>query len=134
MHPRRLLHLVAATGLATVTALSLAAQGTSQRPATGRIAIEAAAEGFTISALVTGTETAAIHAELTIAKRDRAGQVSSTQGRDITLAAGETQTLAQSTLSLGPEGQIDAVLTLSHDGVPFDSIAASVRDGRIETR
>lgn len=131
---RRLLHLVAATGLAAATALPLAAQDTSQAPATGRIAIEPAGDGFTISALVTGTEDAAVHAELTIAKRDTSGQVSSTQGRDITLAPGETQTLAQSTLSLGPEGQIDAVLTLSRDGVPFDSVAASVRDGQIETR
>ena len=51
---RRLLHLVAATGLAAATALPLAAQGTSQAPATGRIAIEPAGDGFRLAAAPQG--------------------------------------------------------------------------------
>lgn len=134
MLSRRLSNLKATLLAASLILLPYGGQADEAEPATGRIDIEQAGDGFRISGLVTGHADAAIMAELTIAKRDAAGQVSSTQSREINLAPNETQTLAQSTLSLGPDGQIDAVLTLSRDGVAFDRIERSVRDGRIETR
>ena len=131
---RCLSHLKATVLAVSLILLAHGGQADEAEPATGRIDIEQAGDGFRISGLVTGHADTAIMAELTIAKRDAAGQVSSTQSREISLTPDETQTLAQSTLSLGPDGQIDAVLTLSRDGVAFARIERSVRDGRIETR
>ena len=131
---RCLSHLKATVLAVSLILLAHGGQADEAEPATGRIDIEQAGDGFRISGLVTGHADTAIMAELTIAKRDAAGQVSSTQSREISLAPDETQTLAQSTLSLGPDGQIDAVLILSRDGVAFARIERSVRDGRIETR
>ena len=131
---RCLSHLKATVLAVSLILLAHGGQADEAEPATGRIDIEQAGDGFRISGLVTGHADAAIMAELTIAKRDAAGQVSSTQSREISLTPDETQTLAQSTLSLAPDGEIDAVLILSRDGVAFARIERSVRDGRIETR
>jgi hypothetical protein len=134
MLSRGLSHLKATVLAASLVLFPYGGQADEAEPATGRIDIEQAGDGFRIAGLVTGHAETAIMAELTIAKRDAAGQVSSTQSREISLTPDETQTLAQSTLSLGPDGQIDAVLTLSRDGIAFARIERAVRDGRIETR
>lgn len=134
MKARRVL-LVKAIMLAAGLAVPLdAAQANDAVPATGHIEIQPVGDGFSITGLVTGHAQANVQAELTIAKRDTAGQVSSTQGRALALKPGVTQTLAQSTLSLDRDGQIEAVLTLSRDGVTFDRVTGTVRDGRIETQ
>lgn len=123
--------VVLAAGLALLPG---GARSDEAAPASGQIDIQQVGDGFSVTGLVTGHAQTDVQAELTIAKRDAAGQVSSTQGRALTLEPGVTQTLAQSTLSLDPGGQIEAVLTLSRDGVTFERVTGAVRDGRIETQ
>ena len=118
---------VAAVGLAGQTAAN-GAQG----PAFGQIDIVPTEDGYQIDGLVTGVEEVSITATLSIEKRDGSGSVSSTQGRQIDLRPGQTETLARSTLSVDPDGSIEAVLTLSRDGVEFERISRSVIAGETE--
>ncbi|MDP5335559.1 MAG: hypothetical protein NWR54_11295 [Paracoccaceae bacterium] len=103
-------------------------------PASARIEIDQTPEGFRIAGLVTGIEQVPVQAELTIEKSDHAGRVNSQQGQEVTLTPGETRTIAQNTLSLGPEGRIAATLVLRRDGVVFARVERTIRAGKIETR
>lgn len=103
-------------------------------PASARIEIDQTPEGFRIAGLVTGIEQVPVQAELTIEKSDQAGRVNSQQGQELTLTPGETRTIEQNTLSLGPEGQIAATLVLRRDGVVFARVERTIRAGKIETR
>ena len=118
----------AAVGLAAVAASADEAQG----PAFGQIDIVQTEGGYQIDGLVTGVEEVSITATLSIEKRDGSGSVSSTQGRQIDLRPGQTETLARSMLSVDPDGSIEAVLTLSRDGVEFERISRSVIAGQTE--
>lgn len=124
--------LVAAimAGIAAPATAQQTAQDTApDQPATGQIIMDQTDAGYTIAALVTGQAAAKITAELSIEKKDSAGQISSLQGGEMTLAPGQTETLAQSAISLGSDGQINVILTLSQNGVAFDKITQSVTSG-----
>ena len=128
--------LAFATLAAALAALPQASAADRQRdvPASASIEIDQTSEGFRIAGVVTGIEQVPVQAELTIEKSDHAGRVTSQQGQDIELPPGETRTIAQNTLSLGPEGQIAATLVLRRDGVVFARVERTIRAGKIETR
>ena len=130
--PKRATSVLAAAMMAAIAAPAAGQDTESGQPATGQIVVEQTETGYSIAALVTGQDAGPVMAELTSEKNDSAGRISSRQGSEVTLTPGQTETLAQSAISLETDGQIEAILTLSRNGVEFDRSTRAVIAGVTE--
>lgn len=86
--------------------------------ALGAIGVTPTEGGLTISADVTGRSDAPaiFETSLEIVRIDTNGTVRTRQGKTVDLTAGETSRVAQTSVSIAPDGTLDIELVIRHSG------------------
>lgn len=81
--------------------------------AVGTLKIVPTDSGYRITATVQGRAAATIDAKLTVMKQDASGRVQTRQSGRVQTSKGQSDQVAQSSVSLDDEGMLDVMLVLS---------------------